>query len=135
MGGVSALMALGLFSLDGGSSSHPCYDITSPLFNEVIIHLDSNYYPGKEFKIVTYHNSKENCYIQKAALNGKEYKTYQLPHSTFANGGVLELWMGDKPERDKPNQNSNGKACESTNKHIFGDLDLFGFIQFAKAEN
>ncbi|MCI1648194.1 MAG: GH92 family glycosyl hydrolase [Bacteroides sp.] len=99
MGGVSALMALGLFSLDGGSSSHPCYDITSPLFDEVTIHLDANYYRGKTFKIVTYNNSKQNCYIQKAALNGHAYNAYQLPHSIFVNGGILELWLGSKPNK------------------------------------
>ena len=99
MGGVSALMALGLFSLDGGSSSLPCYDITSPLFDEVTIHLDGNYYKGKTFKIVTYNNSKENCYIQKAALNGNPYNSYQLSHSAFANGGKLELWLGNIPNK------------------------------------
>lgn len=99
MGGVSALMALGLFSLDGGSSSHPCYDITSPLFDEVTIHLDDKYYKGQTFKIVTYNNSKQNCYIQKATLNGHAYNAYQLPHSIFANGGILELWLGSTPNK------------------------------------
>ncbi|MDO4163262.1 MAG: GH92 family glycosyl hydrolase [Bacteroides sp.] len=97
MGGVSALMALGLFSLDGGSSAHPCYDITSPLFDEIVIHLDTDYYPGKEFKIITHNNSMQHCYIQKATLNGQDYRSFQLSHTDFARGGTLELWLGDAP--------------------------------------
>ena len=100
MAGVSALMAIGLFSLDGGSSSHPCYDITSPVFDEITIKLDSDYYAGKEFKIVTHHNSEVNCYIQKATLNGKAYNFYQLLHPDFAHGGILELWMGSAPNKN-----------------------------------
>ena len=100
MAGVSALMAIGLFSLDGGSSSHPCYDITSPVFDEITIKLDSDYYAGKEFKIVTHHNSEVNCYIQKATLNGKAYNFYQLLHPDFVHGGILELWMGSAPNKN-----------------------------------
>ena len=100
MAGVSALMATGLFSLDGGSSLHPCYDITSPVFDEITIKLDSDYYAGKEFKIVTHHNSEVNCYIQKATLNGKAYNFYQLLHPDFVHGGILELWMGAVPNKD-----------------------------------
>lgn len=97
MGGISTLMAIGLFSLDGGSRQQPAYDITSPVFDEVTIKLDADYYKGKEFKIKTYHNSKENCYIQRARLNGKDYDSYQLLHSVFAQGGLLEIWLGDTP--------------------------------------
>ena len=37
MAGISALMSIGLFSLDGGSCFQPQYDITSPIFDEIII--------------------------------------------------------------------------------------------------
>src|SRR5210317_748482 len=71
MGGVSALMKLGLFSLRGTCSKQPVYEITAPEFDEITIALDPRYYSGKELKIQTHDNSKENCYIQKAKLNGK----------------------------------------------------------------
>ena len=99
MGGVSTLMAIGLFSLDGGAKRDPAYDITSPVFDEVIIKLDSVYYKGKEFRIKTYNNSTENCYIQRTCLNGKEYDSYQIPHIDFAQGGGLELWLGNVPNK------------------------------------
>jgi predicted alpha-1,2-mannosidase len=100
MGGISTLMAIGLFSLDGGSKRNPAYDITSPVFDEVTIKLDSTYYKGKEFRIKAYNNSEENCYIQRARLNGKEYDSYRIPHAVLVQGGVLELWLGDKPNKE-----------------------------------
>lgn len=99
MGGVSSLMAIGLFALDGGSSRDPQYDITSPVFDEVTISLDPDYYKGKTFKIKTYNNSAANCYIQRARLNGKEYNSFRIPHAVFSDGGLLELWMGDTPNK------------------------------------
>lgn len=99
MAGISALMSIGLFSIDGGSAFHPSYDITSPLFDEVIISLDSNYYEGEYFRIKAYNNSNENIYIQRAAFDGKEYNNFQFSHEMFQKGGTLELWLGDEPNK------------------------------------
>ncbi|HBF43511.1 MAG TPA: glycoside hydrolase, partial [Desulfobacteraceae bacterium] len=99
MGGVSALMSLGLFSLRGTASSEPVYDITSPVFDEITIHLDPSYYTGKKFTIKAYNNSVDNCYIQKAELNKQALNEFWFRHSDFASGGVLELWLG--PEANK----------------------------------
>lgn len=97
MGGVSALTSIGLFSLNGNCSINPVYDITSPVFDEIVIKLNNDYYPGKEFVIKTYDNSKTNCYIQKATLNGKEHNQFFFSHADFSKGGVLELWLGAQP--------------------------------------
>jgi len=100
MGGVSALMSMGLFSLRGTASLNPVYDITSPVFEEITIHLDTTYYAGNKFVIKTYNNSSENCYIQKAALNGRTLKQFWFSHSDFEKGGILELWLGSEPNKD-----------------------------------
>ena len=50
MGGISALMSMGLFSLRGNNSAAPIYEITSPVFDEVIIHLNKDYYSGDTLK-------------------------------------------------------------------------------------
>ena len=97
MGGVSALMAIGLFSVRGTAAAEPVYEITSPVFDEIAISLDVKYYSGKEFRIRTYNNSAENCYIQKAMLNGRPLDTFWFPHSDFAAGGLLEIWLGPRP--------------------------------------
>lgn len=99
MGGVSALMAIGLFSLNGNTSVDPTYDITSPVFDKITIQLDPRYYTGKEFTITVHNNAKENAYIQKASLNGKPYNKFWFPHSEFAKGGSLELWLDQQPNK------------------------------------
>ena len=100
MGGVSALMAIGLFNLQGNESVNPVYDINSPIFNQVTIKLDPKYYTGKEFVIKTYNNSKENYYIQKASLNGVALNTFWFTHDTYSKGGLLEIWLGPEPNKN-----------------------------------
>lgn len=100
MGGVSALMSLGLFSLKGNNSQNPVYEITGPVFDEVTIQLDPRYYEGESFAIKAYDNSESNPYIQKAALNGKPLRTFWFSHEDYARGGVLELWMGPQPNKE-----------------------------------
>ena len=100
MGALSALMSLGLFSLQGNVSSTPVYEITSPVFDEITIKLDPKYYKGKEFHIKAYNNSKENMYIQKVQLNGKLLNTFWFSHTDFAQGGTLEIWLGSQPNKN-----------------------------------
>jgi len=99
MGGVSALMSMGLFSLKGTESVNPVYEITSPVFDEIWIKLDSKYYSGDYFIIRTHDSSKENCYIQKAELNGKPLNDFWFSHEIFSKGGTLELWLGPNPNK------------------------------------
>ncbi|MEO5650389.1 MAG: GH92 family glycosyl hydrolase [Ginsengibacter sp.] len=99
MGGVSALMSIGLFSIVGNQSIDPIYEITSPIFDEVTIKLDRRYYQGKEFRIKTYGNGDKNYYIQSAKINGNALDDFYFSHELFSKGGVLELWLGDKPNK------------------------------------
>jgi len=99
MGALSALMKIGLFSVKGACGSSPIYEITSPVFDEITINLDPDYYPGKTFTIKTYDNSEDNCYIQKAKLNGQSLGNSWFYHKDFAKGGLLELWLGPKPNK------------------------------------
>jgi predicted alpha-1,2-mannosidase len=99
MGAVSALMSIGLFSVRGTASENPVYEITSPIFDEITIQLNDKYYSGKTFRIVTHDNSHSNCYIQKARLNGKRLDTFWFYHEDFAKGGLLEIWLGDRPNK------------------------------------
>jgi predicted alpha-1,2-mannosidase len=105
MGGVSALMALGLFSVQGTNAENPRYELTSPVFDEIIIKLDPKYYSGTEFKIKTYNNSKENLYIQKSKINDKEFNRYWISHDEFGKGGVLELWLDSTPNKNWGTEN------------------------------
>jgi len=99
MGGVSALMSIGLFNLQGNVTKDPVYDITSPVFDEITIKLDQRYYSGKQFVIKTHNNSARNMYIQKATLNGKPLTHFWFKHTDFAKGGELVLWLGPQPNK------------------------------------
>ncbi len=100
MGGVSALMSIGLFSVQGNCAQTPIYEITSPVFDEISITLDSTYYDGTNFTIRTYNNSAENTYIQEAKLNGKTHSAAWISHEDFGKGGILELWLGPHPNKE-----------------------------------
>jgi predicted alpha-1,2-mannosidase len=99
MSGVSALMSIGLFSLMGNNSITPKYEITSPVFDEIKIKLNSTYYDGKEFVIKTVDNSKENTYIQSATLNKEPLNTFWFTHEEFQKGGKLILQLGPRPNK------------------------------------
>lgn len=99
MGATSALMAIGLFSLQGNTSINPVYEITSPIFDQITINLDPKYYRGKQFIIKTYDNNDSNVFIQRTTLNGKLYNNFRLSHGDYAKGGVLEIWLGNQPEK------------------------------------
>ncbi len=112
MGGVSVLMSMGLFSVKGTCGQNPIYEITSPVFDTVVIHLDNRYYSGKTFKITTTNNARENMYIQSARLNGQSLNRAWFHHSQLAAGAHLELTLGPEPnmawgsdDGDIPNSN------------------------------
>jgi predicted alpha-1,2-mannosidase len=100
MGSYFALMAMGLFEMDGGCSQNPIYEIGSPLFDRIVIHLDPKYYPGRQFVIETKNNSPKNIYIQSATLNGKPLNKPWIYHSAAVHGARLVLTMGPEPNRN-----------------------------------
>ncbi len=75
-------------------------EITSPVFDKVEFKLDSKYSKGDKFTIIAHDNSPENIYIQRALLNGKEYKDCYIDFNDIVNGGTLELFMGSNPNKD-----------------------------------
>lgn len=97
MGAWFVMSALGLFEMDGGCSENPEFDLGSPLFEEITIELNSDYYPGQTFSIKAEGNSKDNVYVQAAYLNGKRLKSPKLPFKEVVKGGELTLVMGSEP--------------------------------------
>lgn len=92
--------ALGFYPVNPANG---IYDIGSPMFDTAIIQLES----GKRFTIIAYNNSKENIYVQNLKLNGKDYNKTYIKHTDIVNGGTLEFYMGDLPNK------SFGKSNES----------------------
>lgn len=73
------------------------YEITSPIFNRIVIKLDPKYAKGKEFTIKANNNSDLTPYIQSAKLNGKPWNKCWITHEQITEGGILELEMGNQP--------------------------------------
>ncbi|SMP73948.1 alpha-1,2-mannosidase, putative [Neorhodopirellula lusitana] len=99
MGALSALMAIGLFQFDGGSGIDPKYDITAPIFDKVTLQLSSKYYGGSTVTIVTKNQAPDNVYIQSATWNGEPLNTCWISHNDLVQGGVLELTLGNEPNK------------------------------------
>jgi len=99
LAGVSALMAIGLFDVQGGAEINPTYQITSPVFDRITIRLNRDYFPGKKFTIITRNNSPANIYIQSVKLNGKPLNQYWFSHADLVKGGTLEITLGPNPSQ------------------------------------
>jgi predicted alpha-1,2-mannosidase len=99
LGALFVLAAMGLFEMDGGCAAQPGYDLTSPLFDRIVLHLDPHYYGGRDFVIEAHHNSPANCYIQSARLNGHPLQYPRLTHAEIIAGGKLEFELGPRPNR------------------------------------
>jgi predicted alpha-1,2-mannosidase len=69
------------------------YVLGSPLFDKATINLQD----GKHFTVEAINNSKDNIYIQHIELNGKNYDKSYILHSDIMSGGVLKIFMGNKP--------------------------------------
>ena len=98
-GGLCVMMAIGLFQTRGGAARAPVYEITSPIFDRVTVHLNPRYYPGGQFTISTRDNSPRNAYIQSASLNGKPLTRPWFTHHELIQGGTLELQLGPTPNK------------------------------------
>lgn len=86
------LSTVGLYQVDPSGGR---YIIGSPLFNRA----DLNVGDGKTFSVVARNNSDRNIYVQKAYLNGREYKKSYIDFADIKAGGKLELVMGSKPSK------------------------------------
>jgi predicted alpha-1,2-mannosidase len=92
--------AIGLFQTDGGASVKPIYEIGSPIFSKVTIHLNELYGRGKSFTIEAPNVSRSNKYVQSATLNGKPLNSFWFPASELLKGGTLRLEMGELPNEN-----------------------------------
>ena len=100
MGAWHVMSAIGLFQMRGGAALRPIYEIASPQFEKVTIHLDERYYAGKQFVIEAKNVSSENRYIQHATLDGTPLNQPWFYHDQLVDGGTLVLDMGPKPNKE-----------------------------------
>ena len=98
MESLAVLMKIGLFQMNGVTEENPAYQIGSPIFDRIVISLNTDYYTGKEFIIKTRNNTIENVYVQSGNWNGKTISNWELRHNELTKVGELLLEMSSKPK-------------------------------------
>jgi putative alpha-1,2-mannosidase len=97
MGALSALMAMGLFQLRGGCELNPSYELTAPMLDRVVIHLQPDCYSAKDFIITAGPNPEKNCYIQSVTLNGQPLTKLVITQEQIRQGVRLNFVLSAKP--------------------------------------
>ena len=97
LGSWYVLAAMGLFDVQGGACSEPTYQLGSPEFDEITVHLSKFNTKGGTFKIRAKGNSADAMYVQNATFNGKPLDRCWLYRNEVFNGGELVLQMGTEP--------------------------------------
>jgi putative alpha-1,2-mannosidase len=92
-GGMSAFVVFSMLGFYPVTPGIPVYDIGSPVFDKATIHLNN----GKDFVIIAHNNSISNKYVQSIRLNDRRLDQVWFRHADIANGGTLELVLGDVP--------------------------------------
>ena len=73
------------------------YNIGSPALAAVTMYLDN----GKQVKVTTENWSKENVYVEKMLLNGKEYDKSYITYDDIRNGADIHFVMSATPNKQR----------------------------------
>ena len=92
-GGLSGFVVFSSMGFYPVTPGIPAFNIGSPVFTEVSIKLRNNVI----FHVVARNSSRQNKYIQKAYLNGKEWNKPWFRWDDIRDGGEMILVMGDRP--------------------------------------
>ncbi|MDR3195154.1 MAG: GH92 family glycosyl hydrolase [Tannerella sp.] len=101
MGALGVLMAAGLFDLKGCVGEEPMLEITSPVFDRMVITFPSPEDKNRmnTFEITVKKKHEGDVYIQRVRLNGNPHRHFQFPAADFLKGGKLEIELGPKPNK------------------------------------
>lgn len=81
--------ALGLFPV----SSQNLMFITAPLVERATVRLGT----GRELEIIAHGASRENMYVERICLNGREIRDHRIRADEMMSGGTLEIWCTSTP--------------------------------------
>jgi len=96
MGGMSSWYVLGAMGFYPVLVGEPVFQLSTPIFEKITIHLDDN----REFVIKANGVNDERYYIQGATLNGKEYNKSYINHTDLVSGGTLEYEVSSEPNKE-----------------------------------
>lgn len=84
--------SMGFYPVDPVSD---VYLLCSPIFDRVAIKLPG----GQSLKIITHKESKDAIYISSVKWNGKVYTINYIRYNAIMNGGKLEFYLKNKPNK------------------------------------
>ena len=85
--------AMGLYPLRQGDNQ---YAIVNPVFDEIIIHLNHDFYNGEQFTIRTNRIDEDSILIDSIEIDGQAHNSVFIDHETITNGG--EMVIGLRPD-------------------------------------
>jgi predicted alpha-1,2-mannosidase len=97
LGAWYVLAGIGLFDVQGCTPEEPTYQIGSPMFDKITIHLSPFNATGETLIIRAENNGPENYYVQSATFNGRPLTQNWLYSKDILAGGELVLQMGPEP--------------------------------------
>ena len=95
-GGLSAFVVFSQLGFYPVTPGDPTYTIGSPFFERAEIKLAND----KRFIVLAKGVSERNKYIQSAKINGEVLDRPFIRHQQIIEGGVLELEMGERPNKN-----------------------------------
>ncbi len=88
-GTLSAWVAFAMMGIYPVCPGNTNFAISTPVFDEISIELDTNFYPGEKLVIKKTNNGKSS--IQQINKNGKKINKYFIKHHELVKGGLLEI--------------------------------------------
>ena len=95
MSSWAVLTMMGVYSVDPSSLA---YELVSPIFPKIVIHLQDPY-PGRTFTITTTANPAATPYIQNVILNGQKHTRNWISFRDITAGGALHFVLGSEPNQ------------------------------------
>ncbi len=103
MSSWAVLSMMGIYSIDPASTA---YELCSPEFPKIVIHLHSCY-RGSQFAIVTTPTPAFTPYIQSVKLNGHLRGANWIHFRSITDGGKLSFVLGKMPDRQWGSRNAD----------------------------
>jgi predicted alpha-1,2-mannosidase len=95
MSSWAVLSMMGIYSVDPASLA---YELVSPVFPKIVVHLHSPY-AGTSFTITTTDHPETTPYIQHVMLNGREHTRNWIAFHDITDGSALHFNLGATPDK------------------------------------
>ncbi|HEV7334147.1 MAG TPA: GH92 family glycosyl hydrolase [Flavisolibacter sp.] len=102
------LSAMGFYPVTPGSG---VYVLGTPLFDEVVLHLENE----KTFTIKATNRTEKNFYVNNVHLNGRPYTATFIHHTDLENGGSMIFDMASVPNKNRGAKPDDRPASHITN--------------------